>query len=304
MQYIADNALLLCPPLLRSFALLVRANNNYFLQVEASQQEGKTEGAPSCRDARMEIKGILLIVVQYHKWNLIYLDDAPQILPMFSLCTIPGDHSYMPLFEPEYESISLGIPNPAIPVSLTEPEQFSQDAQTILIAFANGGRRTATACGPSICQTPAHALTCILSSAHYHRSILDGMRNPHPHLTTFMNAASNRMRKGQDNGYPGNLTACLESTTCSMSADDAQACIDFEGCSSSAKSAFKASSTARGQGTTGAGDVTAPPQASQPHNAGWTSMIASHGGGWTLGVAFVGLLIEDDREVDYVNYNV
>ncbi|KAJ7269050.1 hypothetical protein C8J57DRAFT_1509261 [Mycena rebaudengoi] len=78
-----------------------------------------------------------------------------------------------------------------------------------------------------------------------------------------------------------------------MSADDAQAYIDgllkFEGCSSSAKSAFEASSTARGQGTTGAGDVTAPPQASQSHNAGWTSMIASHGGGWALGVAFVGL---------------
>ncbi|KAJ7236633.1 hypothetical protein C8J57DRAFT_1247621 [Mycena rebaudengoi] len=91
----------------------------------------------------------------------------------------------------------------------------------------------------------------------------------------------------------GNLTACLEGTTCSMSADDARTYIDgllkFEGCSSSAQSAFEASSTAGGQGATGAGDSTAPPQASQSHNAGWTYMVASHGGGWALGVALVGL---------------
>ncbi|KAJ7290645.1 hypothetical protein C8J57DRAFT_1493356 [Mycena rebaudengoi] len=75
----------------------------------------------------------------------------------------------------------------------------------------------------------------------------------------------------------GNLTACLEGPTCSMSTGDARTYIDgllkFEGCSSSAQSAFEASSTAGGQGTTGAGDVTEPAQASQSHNAGWTCKL-------------------------------
>ncbi|KAJ7269004.1 hypothetical protein C8J57DRAFT_1609136 [Mycena rebaudengoi] len=34
-----------------------------------------------------------------------------------------------------------------------------------------------------------------LRSAHYRRSILDGMGNPHPHLTTFMNAAADCRKK-------------------------------------------------------------------------------------------------------------
>ncbi|KAJ7266008.1 hypothetical protein C8J57DRAFT_1510954 [Mycena rebaudengoi] len=103
----------------------------------------------------------------------------------------------------------------------------------------------------------------------------------------------------------GNLTACLEGTTCSMSADDARTYIDgllkFEGCSSSAQSAFEASSTAGGQGATGAGDSTAPPQASQSHNAGWTYMVASHGGGWALGVALVGLYLTADGLISNIS---
>ncbi|KAJ7250920.1 hypothetical protein C8J57DRAFT_1520782 [Mycena rebaudengoi] len=103
----------------------------------------------------------------------------------------------------------------------------------------------------------------------------------------------------------GNLTACLEGTTCSMSADDARTYIDgllkFEGCSSSAQSAFEASSTAGGQGATGAGDSTAPPQALQSHNAGWTYMVASHGGGWALGVALVGLYLTADGLISNIS---